>query len=100
MLIIDNEKEYRFFQQDGATCQRLNDSVNRFHAALTNEQVVSKRQRPPRSPDLSTCDSFLWAYLQEKVNASSPHNRDELKVIFQQKINAIKKNVLHVNTIS
>lgn len=34
---------------------------------------------PPRSPDLSPCDFFLWGFLKSKVYRTRPNNIDELK---------------------
>ena len=33
---------------------------------------------PPRSPDLTPLDFFLWGYLKEKVYATTVHSREEL----------------------
>jgi hypothetical protein len=46
---------------------------------LTQERTVSKCLWPPRSPDLSTCDFYLWGYLKGKVYESNPHTLDELR---------------------
>ena len=35
---------------------------------------------PPRSPDLSACDFFLWGYLKSKVYVLKPRTVDDLKV--------------------
>ncbi|KAG8309710.1 hypothetical protein J6590_078314 [Homalodisca vitripennis] len=34
---------------------------------------------PPRSPDLTVCDFFLWGYLKEQVYTRSFNNDEELK---------------------
>jgi hypothetical protein len=34
---------------------------------------------PPRSPDLSTCNFYLWGYLKGEVYETNPHTLDELK---------------------
>ena len=36
-----------FFQRDGATCDTPNDSVTRFHEALTEERTVNRRLWAP-----------------------------------------------------
>ena len=33
----------------------------------------------PRSPDLSTCDFYLWGNLNSKVYSNNPHTIEELK---------------------
>ena len=34
---------------------------------------------PPRSPDLTPCDYFLWGYLKSKVYIKPPESIDDLK---------------------
>jgi hypothetical protein len=34
---------------------------------------------PPKSPDLSVCDFFLWGYLKNRVYTTRPRTLDELK---------------------
>ena len=33
---------------------------------------------PPRSPDLTHCDLFLWGYLRSKVHSTPPANAQDL----------------------
>jgi hypothetical protein len=39
---------------------------------------------PPRSPDLSPCDFFLWEYLQAEVFKHRPRSLDQLKEAIQE----------------
>jgi hypothetical protein len=39
---------------------------------------------PPRSPDLSTCDFFLWGYLKSRVYAHNPLTLADLKETVKQ----------------
>ena len=49
----------------------LNEHLpKRIGCAGQNEQVFCKW--PPRSPDLTVCDFFLWGYVKDRVNVS-PH---------------------------
>jgi len=34
---------------------------------------------PPRSPDITACDFFLWGYLKSKVYETKPENMEDLK---------------------
>ena len=49
---------------------------------------------PPRSPDLTVPDFFLWGYLKIKVYASKPKTIDELKCNMRTKIAAITPEML------
>ena len=49
---------------------------------------------PPRSPDLTVPDFFLWGYFKSKVYASKPKTIDELKCNIRAKIAAITLEML------
>ncbi|KAJ4435994.1 hypothetical protein ANN_18618 [Periplaneta americana] len=49
---------------------------------------------PPRSPDLTTPDFFLWGYLKDRVYATRPQTLDDLKHNITQEIQAIDNRVL------
>ena len=49
---------------------------------------------PPRSPDLSTCDFFLWGYLKSRVYEDKPRTLDELKEAIRQQITKINRDLL------
>jgi hypothetical protein len=44
---------------------------------------------PARSPDLTACDYWLWAYLKEKVYTWKPHDIDMLKKTIEEEICAV-----------
>lgn len=70
-----------WFQQDGATCHTSNDSLAAIRKIFGNK-LISKRgdiNWPPRSPDLSTMDFFLWGYLKNKVYINNPQSIEQLK---------------------
>lgn len=39
---------------------------------------------PPRSPDLTPCDFFLWGYLKSRVYVTNPTNLQLLKNIYHE----------------
>ena len=41
---------------------------------------------PPRSPNLSSCDFFLWGYLKGCVYTHKPHNLNEMKDAIRQEV--------------
>lgn len=66
--------ENTLFQQDGATSHTARISMNAM-SALFPGRVVSRNGDiawPPRSPDLTVCDFFLWGYLKTKVFGNDP----------------------------
>lgn len=49
---------------------------------------------PPRSPDLSPLDFYLWGYLKGRVYNNNPKTLTELKSNIRQEISGIGKVVL------
>lgn len=45
-----------------------------------DRQVVDAVAWPPRSPDLTPLDYFLWGHMKQKVYATVPNTREELVV--------------------
>ena len=41
---------------------------------------------PPRSPDLTPCDFFLWGYLKAKVYTSPPIDLNDLQARIRQEV--------------
>lgn len=75
-----------FFQQDGAPPHYHRDVI-----ALLNETMpgrwIGRRgsvEYPPRSPDLTPLDFFLWGYLKDKVYKRKPKTIEELKTAIKQ----------------
>jgi hypothetical protein len=50
---------------------------NRFLGRWIGRQGPTKW--PPRSPDLTSCDLFLWGWATDKVGLSKPKTQDELE---------------------
>jgi len=48
---------------------------------------------PTRSPDLSTCYSFLWGYLQSRVFISKPRNVAEIRQSKKEEIAVIPEQM-------
>ena len=49
---------------------------------------------PPRLPDLSACDFFLWGYLKSNVYDRKPRRVDDLKVSIREEIAIVPKEML------
>ena len=49
---------------------------------------------PPRSPDLSACDFFLWGYFKSKVYVRKPRTVDDLKVSTCEEIATVPQEML------
>ena len=67
--------------QDGAPCHRTRAVTDRL-TELFGGLVIALRQAvewPPRSPDLTPLDFFLWGHLKAKVYVTSPANLEDLR---------------------
>ena len=80
-----------WFQQDGATAHTAQIAMAKLRQMFPS-RLVSRWgdvEWPPRSPDLSICNFFLWGYLKEKVFKHRPRNLEELKMHIRDEITAI-----------
>ncbi|KAJ4434753.1 hypothetical protein ANN_23322 [Periplaneta americana] len=73
-------------------CQRAAKSAG-LKPSFFDDRIISRNLWPPRSPDLTTSDFFLWGYLKDGVYATRPQTLEDLKHITQE-IQAIDNRVL------
>jgi hypothetical protein len=60
-------------------------------------RVISQRgniEWPAKSPDLHTCDFFLWGYLKSKVYEKKPRTMVDLKQNIRDEVAAISPTML------
>ena len=50
---------------------------------------------PPRSPDLTPCDFFLWGYIKSKVYVNHSNNIEKLKANTQNAFGEVTQEVLN-----
>ena len=85
-----------WFQQDGATSHTARETMARlmeyFPARLISR--FGDVPWPPRSPDLTPADFFLWGYLKSKVYITKPRNISELKMRIIQETSQISADLL------
>ena len=86
-----------WFQQDGATAHTAGETIDLLRE-IFGERLVSKNSEfswPPRSPDLSAPDYFLWGYLKQKVYVDNPQTIRQLKENIRTKIRLLQPETLH-----
>ena len=94
-FVLDHEEEEVWFQQDGATAHTARRSMEMLRELFPG-RLVSLRgdiSWPPRSPDLSPSDFFLWGYLKAEVYKHRPRTLQELKDVIRQEVAAIPREV-------
>jgi len=89
----DDKLRNGYFQQDGATCHTWNESMAEIESFF-DDRIISKDLWPPRSPDLSPPDFFLWGALKGKAYANKPRTIQELENNIRREIAAISEDVL------
>ena len=96
-LLTNDLSPDEWFQQDGAKPHTSNATMAWLQTRFPNK-LISDRSNflwPPRSPDLSPLDYFLWSYVKEKVYRVKPLTIPELKRTIQEIINSIDMNTLN-----
>jgi hypothetical protein len=94
-LTQNHDNDNIWFQQDGATAHTSRRSMEILRQMFPGHLISLRGDVgwPPRSPDLTPCDFFLWGYLKEKVYTHRPRTIDELKAAITEEINAIPLNM-------
>jgi len=89
-----------WFQQDGATAHTVGISFAAFRR-LFPQRVISRFGDvpwPPRSPDLTTPDFFLWAFLPSTrptdLHALKENIREEIPKLLEETLQAVMRNFL------
>jgi hypothetical protein len=91
---LDNQ--HTWFQQDEATSHIARQSMAAVKR-LFGDRIISRNANiawPPRSPDLSVCDYFLWGHLKSVVYQTRPTNLAQLKTRIEENIANIPENTL------
>jgi len=95
-LQTSNKPKKDSFSTDGATAHTA-DHLMRVLRQMFPNKVISRFgdiQWPPRWPDLSSCDYFLWGFLKEGVYAHKPRTLEDLKLAITEDINGIEQDLL------
>jgi hypothetical protein len=86
-----------YLQQDGVPPHYHRDARAFLDEHLTNRWIGRRRlvEFPPRSPDLTPMDFFLWGHIKDKVYSRKPRIID-LKATIVRGYEAIPRAMLHV----
>ena len=78
--------------QDGAPCHRRRAVTDRLTELFGNRVIALNRavEWPPRSPDLTPLDFFLWGYLKSKVFETPAGNLEELEQRIRHETNSLR----------
>jgi hypothetical protein len=69
----------QWFQQDSATPHTARETIALLETVFEDRLVSRNPRWPPRSPDLTVPDFFLWGMLKGKVYETNPRTISELE---------------------
>ena len=83
-----------WWMQDGAPAHRTVLIRRMLRQKFQNRVVALNHpiEWPPRSPDLTPCDFFLWGYLKQKVFSSPVQSLPELRRRIVDETNNLRQN--------
>lgn len=93
---VENNPEL-WFQQDGATAHTARPTMALLREIFGDRIIISRFSDfnwPPRSPDLTAPDFFLWGYLKGKVYANKPRTIQQLKANIREEVRALGPEIL------
>jgi hypothetical protein len=76
--LTDEETQYGYFQQDNATAHTANAAMVAIWEVF-EDRIISRGLWPPRPPDLSTCDFYLWETKKGKVYKNNPRSTEDMQ---------------------
>jgi hypothetical protein len=89
----DQELTLGYYQQDGATSHTSGMNMAEVESFFP-DRVVSRGLWPPRSPDLTPPNFFLWGHLKGRAYMNKPRTLDELWENIQREIQMVTPEVL------
>jgi hypothetical protein len=86
------------FQQDGAPAHNTRAVINFLNNRFPNCWMGTNGpvRWPPRSPDLTPCDFFLWGYIKDIVYATIPENEEDLRHKITRAVESITTEMLQL----
>ena len=90
----DQDIQNIWWFQDGAPPHRLRDVTQRLRAVFRHNLVALNQDMewPPRSPDLTPLDFFLWGYLKSKIYVTPPTDIQDLRGRIVQECDILRGN--------
>jgi hypothetical protein len=93
VVLLEVNERNAWFQQDRATRHSARKTMVLLRQFF-GEKLISKGLWPPRSPDLSPPDFFLWGHLKVHVYDSNPHTTEDMKANISEPVASINQRTL------
>jgi hypothetical protein len=91
--LTEEEVFHGWFQQDNAPAHTANATLHHLQLYF-GDRVISRGLWPPRSPDLSPPDFFLWGFLKDKAYQNMPQTLANLRENILEAISLITPQML------
>jgi hypothetical protein len=100
---INEDSEHFIFQRDGTpphwhrdVRRFLNESLSQRWVGRMGNEDLALQFWPPRSPDITPCDFFLWGFVKEAVYVLPlATTLDDLKNRITAAVNSVTQDILH-----
>lgn len=93
IALLERDERYCWFQQDNARPHTAK-TTKEFLLEFFDNRLIWEGLWPPRSPDLSPLDFFLWGYIKDRAYVNQPATLDDLKTNITQIISEIPESML------
>lgn len=90
------QRQSMIWQQDGAPPHNCLLVTNYLNQVFPNRWIGTNGpiRWPPRSPDLTPLDFFIWGYLKDSVYTRRPQNLEDLKAKIREACNTLTQQML------
>jgi hypothetical protein len=89
----DDECQLGYFQQDGATAHTANATI-RYLEEFYGDRLISRGLWPPRSPDLTPLDFYLFGRMKTNIFKNRIHTLEDLQAAIVRELGSIEQNEL------
>lgn len=86
------QKKVTWFQQDSASAHTAGTTLSHLKD-IFQDRVITRPLWPPRSPDLTPLDFFLWQPLKNFCFKRKPQNLDELESLAKEYLHSISPDI-------
>jgi len=93
IALLQVDERNCWFQQDSATAHTAASIMVILHEFFS-EKLISKGVWPPRSPDLTSANFFLWSYLKDTVYRTNSRDLKQLKMNITRAIEEVNEGTL------
>ena len=85
-----------FFRQGGAPCHFHHNVRTYLNENMQNKWIGRRGpvEYPPRSPDLTPLEFFLWGFLKDKIYSRKPTTIAEMRVAIEEEYAQVSLEML------